>query len=123
MLTFIFIIIFIVCLLLIGVVLVQESKGGGLASSFSSANQVMGVKKTADVLEKATWGLAIFLLVLCLGAAALQGGGNATEVKTEESQIQDFVESETILPQQQGPQPGVDGQQQQPQQQQQQPAQ
>lgn len=100
MLTFIFIIIFIVCVLLIGVVLVQESKGGGLASSFSSANQVMGVKKTADVLEKATWGLAILLLCLCLGAAALQGGGDATELNPEESQIQDFVESETILPQQ-----------------------
>ena len=100
MLTFIFIIIFIVCILLIGVVLVQESKGGGLASSFSSANQVMGVKKTADVLEKATWGLAILLLCLCLGAAALQGTGEATELSPEESQIQDFVESETILPQQ-----------------------
>lgn len=115
MLTFIFIIIFIVCILLIGVVLVQESKGGGLASSFSSANQVMGVKKTADVLEKATWGLAIFLLVLCLGAAALQGGGTATEIEKEGSQIQDFVESETILPQQQ-PNPANVQVQQQPQQ-------
>lgn len=113
MLTFIFIIIFIVCILLIAVVLVQESKGGGLASSFSSANQVMGVKKTADVLEKATWGLAIFLLVLCLGAAALQGGGTSIEEEAQESQIQDFVESETVLPQQQGPQPGIDGQPQQ----------
>ncbi len=112
MLTFIFIVIFIVCILLIGVVLVQESKGGGLASSFSSANQVMGVKKTADVLEKATWGLAIFLLVLCLGAAALQGGGTAVESGQEESQIQDFVDSETILPQQ-GTQQAPAGQQQQ----------
>ena len=60
----------------------------------------MGVKKTADVLEKATWGLAILLLCLCLGAAALQGTGEATELSPEESQIQDFVASETILPQQ-----------------------
>lgn len=97
MLTFIFVLIFIVCILLIAVVLVQESKGGGLASGFSSANQVMGVKRTADFLEKATWGLAIGLLVLCLGAAAIQGGVEK-EVENKESQIQDYVESETVLP-------------------------
>ena len=60
------ILIIIVCILLILVVLVQNSKGGGLASSFSSSNQVMGVRKTADVLEKATWTLAAALLVLSI---------------------------------------------------------
>ena len=58
------ILIIIVCVLLILVVLVQNSKGGGLASSFASSNQVMGVRKTADFLEKATWTLAAALLVL-----------------------------------------------------------
>ncbi|MBL7883533.1 MAG: preprotein translocase subunit SecG, partial [Bacteroidia bacterium] len=58
------VIIIIVSILLILVVLVQNSKGGGLASTFSSSNQVMGVRKTADFLEKATWTLAISLLVL-----------------------------------------------------------
>ena len=58
------VLIIIVCILLILVVLVQNSKGGGLASSFSSSNQVMGVRKTADFLEKATWTLAASLLVL-----------------------------------------------------------
>ncbi len=51
-------------LLLILIVLVQNSKGGGLASNFSSSNQVMGVRKTTDFLEKATWTLASTLLVL-----------------------------------------------------------
>lgn len=58
------ILIIVVCVLLILVVLVQNSKGGGLASSFASSNQVMGVRKTADFLEKATWTLAASLLVL-----------------------------------------------------------
>ena len=36
------------------IVLIQNSKGGGLASGFSSSNQIMGVRKTTDFLEKAT---------------------------------------------------------------------
>ncbi|MCX6287093.1 MAG: preprotein translocase subunit SecG [Bacteroidetes bacterium] len=52
--------------LMVLVVLVQNSKGGGLASNFASSNQFMGVRKTADFLEKTTWTLAIVLLVLSL---------------------------------------------------------
>ncbi len=55
--------------LLVLIVLVQNSKGGGLSSSFGQGNQVMGVKKTADFLEKATWTLAIGLVVFCLLAS------------------------------------------------------
>jgi len=62
------ILIFIICILLVLIVLVQNSKGGGLASNFSSSNQFMGVRKTADFLEKATWSLAIALLVLSLAS-------------------------------------------------------
>jgi preprotein translocase subunit SecG len=68
--TLISVIIVIVSILLILVVLVQNSKGGGLASTFSSSNQVMGVRKTADFLEKATWTLAIALLVLSILSTA-----------------------------------------------------
>ena len=68
--TIISVLIIIVCILLILVVLVQNSKGGGLASSFASSNQVMGVRKTADFLEKATWTLAIALLALSLVSTA-----------------------------------------------------
>lgn len=60
------VLIFIICVLLMLAVLVQNSKGGGLASNFSSSNQYMGVRKTADFLEKATWTLAIGLLLLSL---------------------------------------------------------
>jgi len=63
------ILIIIVCGLLILIVLVQNSKGGGLSSSFASNNQIMGVRKTADFLEKATWGFAIALFIFSLLAS------------------------------------------------------
>lgn len=51
-------------ILMIGIVLIQESKGGGLASNFSASNSIMGVRKTTDIVEKATWGLAIAMVVI-----------------------------------------------------------
>ena len=56
----------IVAILLVLVVSIQESKGGGLASNFSASNQIMGVRKTTDVVEKATWTLAAILVVISL---------------------------------------------------------
>ena len=66
MYTVIVILILVVSVLLGLVVLVQNSKGGGLISNFGSANQMMGVRQTTDFLEKATWTMAIVLVVLCL---------------------------------------------------------
>ena len=63
---FISVLILIASILLILIVLVQNSKGGGLASGVSSSNQIMGVRKTTDFLEKATWGLACTVIVLCI---------------------------------------------------------
>lgn len=51
------------------IVLIQNSKGGGLASGFSSSNQIMGVRKTTDFLEKATWSLAAFMVVMSIATA------------------------------------------------------
>ena len=59
----------IVSVLMCGIVLIQNSKGGGLASSFASSNQIMGVRKTTDFLEKATWTLAILIALLSILAA------------------------------------------------------
>ncbi|HAS35093.1 MAG TPA: preprotein translocase subunit SecG, partial [Flavobacteriales bacterium] len=84
MFTLITVLIFIDCILLTIIVLLQESKGGGLASGFSSANQLMGVRRTGDWLEKATWTLAIALLVLSLSAAAVQGTGDVVEESSSE---------------------------------------
>ncbi len=64
MYTLFVILIVLAALLMIGIVLIQESKGGGLASNFSSSNQIMGVRKTTDIIEKTTWGLAIAMVIL-----------------------------------------------------------
>jgi preprotein translocase subunit SecG len=63
---FIVVLILVVCVLLAAVILVQNSKGGGLAANFSAPTEIMGVRKTTDFLERATWGLAIALVVLSL---------------------------------------------------------
>ena len=59
----------IAAVLMCGIVLIQNSKGGGLASSFASSNQIMGVRKTTDFLEKATWTLAIVIAAFCVFSA------------------------------------------------------
>jgi preprotein translocase subunit SecG len=66
--------IIIVCVLLILVVLVQNSKGGGISSNFSAANQIMGARRGTDFIEKATWTLAILLLVFSLLSSPKQAG-------------------------------------------------
>ena len=66
MFVFITVLILIAAVLLTLIVLVQNSKGGGLASGFSSSNQIMGVRKTTDFLDKATWALAGTMIFLCI---------------------------------------------------------
>ena len=72
---------------MIGIVLIQESKGGGLSSNFASSNQVLGVRKTTDFIEKATWGLAIAMVVLSVLCAAVKPQSQAAQsvVETEQS--------------------------------------
>ena len=66
-----------ICVLLILVVLAQNPKGGGLSSQFGgSTSQLMGVKRTGDLLEKLTWGFAIALVVLTLGTHMMVGNSN-----------------------------------------------
>ena len=63
------VLIVIAAVLMCGIVLIQNSKGGGLAASFASSNQIMGVRKTTDFLEKATWTLAIVIAAFCVISA------------------------------------------------------
>lgn len=56
----------IVCILLALIILIQNPKGGGLSSGFSGSNNVMGVQRTGDFLEKGTWVLIISLMVIVL---------------------------------------------------------
>lgn len=85
---FVSVLIIIACILQIMIVLVQNSKGGGLASNFTSAGQSMGVRKTADFLEKATWTLAVAILVLSLVATASIPRGQGSEESVIKSSIE-----------------------------------
>ena len=85
---FISVLILIICILLILVVVVQNSKGGGLASNFSASNQIMGVRKTADFLEKATWILATALLVLSMATIFVIPRNTGAKVKGTQLQEQ-----------------------------------
>jgi len=90
MYTLITVLIFIVCVLLVLIVLVQNSKGGGLASNFQSSNQIMGVRKTTDFLEKATWVLAGALLILSIMGSAFIPRERMTQ---EQSRVREQVET------------------------------
>jgi preprotein translocase subunit SecG len=89
------ILILITCALLLLVILVQNPKGGGLASTFGDGNQFMGVKKTSDFLEKSTWSLALVLVVLTLGsnfAIERTDGVNQSDIIEQvEDSAEDFV--------------------------------
>ncbi|WP_372776586.1 preprotein translocase subunit SecG [Mangrovibacterium sp.] len=97
MYTLITVLIFIVCVLLILIVLVQNSKGGGLASNFQSTNQVMGVRKTNDFLEKATWYLAAALLILSIaGSAFIPHGAETVNESAIRSQVEQAVDPNAV---------------------------
>lgn len=80
MIIFLYVVIVLASILLILVVLVQKSKGGGLASGFSSSNNIMGVRKTTDVVEKVTWTLAGVVLVLSLVSGRLLHDKNVISI-------------------------------------------
>ena len=76
----------IAALLMCFIVLIQNSKGGGLASGFSSSNAIMGVRKTTDFLEKATWGLAIFIVVMSVATAYVVPHSSVKDAVMEQAQ-------------------------------------
>ena len=94
--------IIITALLLVLVVLAQNPKGGGLSSQFggSGSAQVMGVKKTGDILEKLTWGFAIALLALTLSTNFLidtsNQGSSITSPNIESAKEQTIIPSSSI---------------------------
>lgn len=81
MYTSIVILVVLASILMCLIVLVQESKGGGLAADYSSFNQMAGAPKTTNFIEKATWGLAIVMIVLSvMSVAFLPKSGTADSV-------------------------------------------
>ncbi|MGF1533566.1 MAG: preprotein translocase subunit SecG [Bernardetiaceae bacterium] len=73
MIPFLIVLVLIICVLMVFVILAQNPKGSGLSSQFggSGATQLIGAKRTTDLLEKVTWGMCIAVFVLCFAANAL----------------------------------------------------
>ena len=106
--------IILVAILLILVVLIQNSKGGGLASNFSASNQVMGVQKTSELIEKVTWGLVISLFVLCISLSFVIKSSMGTST-TKDTELRDRINNTaTAAAAKQAPAPAANAQQQQP---------
>jgi len=93
---FVSILVIIACFLQILIVLVQNSKGGGLAANFTSAGQAMGVRKTADFLEKSTWTLAAAILILCVVATATIPRGGDQQRSRIQRQIDNTVDPNSV---------------------------
>ncbi|NLL29017.1 MAG: preprotein translocase subunit SecG [Bacteroidales bacterium] len=87
---FLVVLMIIVCCLLGLIILVQNSKGGGLVAGMQSSNQFMGVRQTADFLEKSTWTLAIIILALSLLSIFVIPRGPE---QTEESRVKKYIET------------------------------
>ena len=96
----------IVCFLLVLVIMVQNPKGGGLSSSFggSGSQQIGGVQKTGDFLDKSTWVLASLLVILIL-LSNVSLGNNASAPSLLESE-----ENQTTAPVENLPSPTEDTQ-------------
>ena len=76
--------------------MVQNPKGGGLSSSFGGGSQqVGGVQKTTDFLDRSTWILASLLLVLILISNATL---TPSEVTNDSKLLQDNTIEQTTLP-------------------------
>ena len=97
MYTLFVILIVLAALLMIGIVLIQESKGG-LASNFSSSNQIMGVRKTTDFVEKTTWGLAIAMVVFSVICAYVAPKATTSESVIEKAATEQQQTNPTNLP-------------------------
>ena len=91
---FLSVLIVLIAILLVFIVTIQNSKGGGLASGFASSNNIMGVRKTTDILEKLTWGLTGAMAVLCIISARYAPRAHTDIRKT--STITEQVEKATV---------------------------
>ena len=96
MYTLFVILIVVAAILMIGIVLIQESKGGGLSSSFAGYNQVAGVRKTTDFIEKATWVLAASMVVISIICAWVAPSASADSSVMEG--IEDPITNPNNLP-------------------------
>ncbi len=94
MYVFITILIVIAAILLTLLVLVQNSKGGGLAAGFASGNQVMGAPRTADFLEKATWTLIAIIVFFSIAATGFVKGNQIAAEQQSAIQVEEAPDAQ-----------------------------
>ena len=113
MYAFVTILIIIVCVLLGAVVLIQNPKGGGLNSSFGGVGQqILGARRSTDIIEKLTWGFAVALIVLCLSSSFFVDKRVATKKEeTTKSEIEKNVANQPFTGGGNFPQPSAPAQQ------------
>ncbi len=90
---FLIVLIFIASLLLVLSVLAQNPKSG-MAANFGASNAVMGVRQTADFLERFTWGLSIAIVVLSLAATMAMPSGDIARSR-QATELENKIESES----------------------------
>lgn len=94
MLSIILIIGFIAAVLMIGIVLIQNPKGGGLASNFSSSNQIFGVQRTSEGVEKLTWIFAAVILIVSLVASSYNGQtAKGSEAAASDPKMKEYIDA------------------------------
>jgi preprotein translocase subunit SecG len=99
---FFVILIVLACVILGGIILIQNPKGGGLAGNVGGfSNQLMGVKQTTDALEKGTWVMAAVVGLLCLFSAIF-----IPKTSSNNTRLIDKVNATQAAPQQQTPPAG-----------------
>jgi preprotein translocase subunit SecG len=97
---FFVILIILACVILGGIILIQNPKGGGLAGTVGGfSNQLMGVKQTTDALEKGTWVMAVVVALLCLCSAIFVGKGvSNTNSRAEKVNAQQASPRQPLIP-------------------------
>ena len=80
------------------IVLIQESKGGGLAADYSNNNQILGAPKTTNFIEKATWGLAAAMIVLSVISVAFLDNGSHNESVLQQNAIEQAATNPNNVP-------------------------
>ncbi|CQB87219.1 preprotein translocase subunit SecG [uncultured Porphyromonas sp.] len=93
MYVFLSILIVLASIAIVFVITIQNSKGGGLASGFAASNNVMGVRRTTDLIEKITWGLAIAIALLAIISVKWAPRSTSTQ---SESVVLDQVDQATL---------------------------
>lgn len=101
--------IIVLAVMLVLVVLAQDSKSGAMSSNFG-ATQLMGVKRTGDILEKLTWGFMIAIMVISVSSHFLLGTGTTSAEAPRSANVQKAMEfSQPAAPKQNTAAPAAQG--------------